>query len=246
VTGIEEERRVSDQGLTGHSRLRSLIYPFKVIVFPFRTFREITQNLDSLKILPGFVLVIALQLLTSLSIVYVRASRIFLDSETHSASLLTTDFLGTNILPILLQGLLSLLLNWITYAVLLLLIARVFSQKRTPLNPSLLVVGYTFSVLVVSGVATTLLVSLLPEIHFDAPLWFSGAPEDIAKVYEAVWGPTLVLQVLNYLGLVFMFWLVMLGAIVVKIANEIRFTTAIMISFVAYFLSALITAFLST
>jgi len=204
-----------------------------------------THNLDSLRILPGFVLVIALQLLTSVSVGCVRASKIFLDSENHSASLLTTDFLGTNILPILLQGLLSLLLNWITYAALLLLIARFFSQKRTPLNPSLIVVGYTFSVLVVSGAATALLVSLLPEIHFDAAVWSSGPAEDIAKVYDAVWGPTLVLQVLNYLGVVFVFWLVMLGAIIVNIANEIKLTTAIMVSFTAYFLSALITAFLS-
>jgi len=245
VRGVEEERSASDQGLTEHSRLRSLIYPFKVIVFPFRTFRELTRDLDSLKILPGFVLVISLQLLTSLSIVYVRASRIFLDSDTHSAGPLTTDFLGANLPPILLRGLLSLLLNWITYAVLLLLIVRVFSQKRTPLNPSLLVVGYTFSVLVVSGLVTTLLVSLLPEIHFDATVWSSGPPEEIAKVYAAVWGTTLVLPALNYLGLIFMFWLVMLGAIVVNIANEIKLTTAIMVSFTAYFSSALITAFLT-
>ena len=231
--------------MTEHSRLRSLIYPFKVIAFPFRTFKEIASNLNSLKILPGFLLVIVLQLMTSLSIAYVRASKIFLDSETNSVSLLTTDFLGTNIPPILLQGLLTLLLNWLTYGVLLLLIVRVFSQKRLPANPSLIAIGYVFSVLVVSGVATTLLISLLPEIHFDAAVWSSGPAEDIAKVYEAVWGPTLILQVLNYFGLAFIFWLVILGAIVVNIAHEIKLTTAIMISFVAYFSSALITAFLS-
>lgn len=196
-------------------------------------------------VLPGFLLVVALQLLTLAGTLCVRASRIFLDSEAQSTSLLASDLFGINLLFSLLRSSSSLLLSWITYAALLLLIARVFSQKRTPWNPFLIIVGYTFSVLVVSGVITTLLVSLLPEIHFDAAVWSSGTSEDIAKVYDAVWGPTLVLQVLNYLGLVFMFWLVMLGAIVVNIANEIKLTTAIMVSFTAYFLSALITAFLS-
>jgi len=196
-------------------------------------------------VLPGFLLVVALQLLTLAATLCVRASRIFLDSEAQSTSLLASDLFRINLLSGLLRSSSSLLLSWVTYAALLLLIARVFSQKRTPWNPFLIIVGYTFSVLVVSGVITTLLVSLLPEVHFDAAVWSSGTSEEIAKVYDAAWGSTLVLHALNYLGLVFMFWLVMLGAIVVSVANEIKLLTAIMVSFTAYFLSALITAFLS-
>jgi len=249
MTREEEKQGEQNQGVSDHSRFKALVDPFRLIVFPFRVFREITHSQGPLSVLPGFLLVIALQIATQASILWLRASKIFLDSGVESVSLLGSDLFGTSLLSSLLQNSLGFILSWITYAAILFLIARFFSQKKDfPMNSFLVIFGYVFSVLVIYGVITALLVSFLPEIHFEASVWYSGAPEDLViinDVYNAVWGSSLVFRAMDYLGLVFMFWLVGLGAMLVNVSHEIKLVTAIVLSFTAYFASMLMTAFLS-
>lgn len=249
LTREEEKQGEQNKGVSEYSRFKSLADPFRLIVFPFRVFREITHSKSPLSVLPGFLLVIALQTATQASIIWLRASKIFLDSGAESVSLLGSDLFGTSLLASLLQNSLGFILSWITYAIIMFLIARFFSQKKDfPMNSFLVIFGYVFSVLVIYGVITALLVSFLPEIHFEASVWYSGTPEDLViinDVYNAVWGSLLVFRAMDYLGLVFMFWVVGLGALLVNVSHEIKLMTAIVLSFTAYFASILMTAFLS-
>lgn len=201
-------------------------------------------------LLPGFLLVIALNIATRVSTLYVNASKIFLDSGIQSISLLGSDLFGASLLSSLLQSPLWFILTWVTYAVILFLLARFFSQKKSfRLNSFLVISGYAFVVLAISNVIQAVLFSFLPEIHFDSDLWYSGTPEDAVKIsdrFNAVWGPSFVFRAADYLGLGFMFWLVGMGAMLVNVSHEIKLLTAIVLSFTAYFASSLITAFLST
>ncbi len=247
MTDLEEQKKEVDQGLSEHSRLRTLIYPFKLTIFPFKAFRDMIHNPSTAGLLPGLLLVIALYVVTQVGILCVRASKIFLDSGTESTSLLGADLFET--LASLLPSSLSFILSWVTYAAIVFLVARFFSQKKNfPLNSFLVIFGYIFSVLVISNVITAVLASFLPEIHFDSSLWYSRTPEDLVKIYDgfnAAWGPSWVIQAANYLGLGFMFWMVGLSAILVNVSHKIRLMAAIVLSFTAYFASMLITAFLS-
>lgn len=203
------------------------------------------KNQSLVSVLWGFLLVIVLNVVVFASTAYMRASKIFLDSETQSASLLGADFIGATLLPTLLQNLLGLILSWVAYSGVLFLLARFFGKKSISFNIFLTVVGYTFSVLVIYGAMAALLTSFLPEIHFEASVWQSGTSEEINNTYYAVWGTTLAYRLVDYLGLVFMFWLVFLGAIVVRVSNEISLIMATVLSFAAYFASNMLTALVS-
>lgn len=245
LTSEESKSEEPEQSLTEHSRFASLIYPLKLILFPFRALREMANNQSLRNMLPGLVLVIVLDVVVSASTAYTRASKIFLDSETQSTSLLGADFIGATLLPTLLQNLLGLIISWVAYSGILFLLAKFFGKKSISFNIFLTIVGYTFSVLVIYGAVAGLLASFLPEIHFEASVWQSGTPEEIGNIYYAVWGTTLAYKLADYLGLVFMFWIVFLGALVVRVFNETSLIMAIALSFAAYFAGNMLTAFVS-
>ena len=209
-----------------------------------------TRSPSPAGLLPGFLLVIALNVATQVSILCVNASKIFLHSGAQSISLLGSDLFGGSLLSSLLQSPIGFILTWVTYAAILFLLARFFSQKKSfPLNSFLVISGYIFVVLAISNVIQVVLFSFLPEIHFDSSLWYSGTPEDAVRIsdsFNAVWGPSLAFRVADYLGLGFMFWLVGMGAMLVNVSHEIKLVTAIVLSFTAFFASCLVTAFLST
>lgn len=70
----EEEKKEEEEKETEHHPLRALVYPLKVIVSPFKAFKEIAQN-PSVK---GFLLIIILIIATSIGLQYVYGSKIFI------------------------------------------------------------------------------------------------------------------------------------------------------------------------
>lgn len=86
LTSPEEQQREAEEAprkLTEHQALKTLVYPFKVIVSPFKAFKEIAEKPD----FKGFVLIVGLVLLTTVGAYYAQSSRVFLSlSETQPIS----------------------------------------------------------------------------------------------------------------------------------------------------------------
>jgi len=74
LTNTNEQQEAAPSELTEHHPLRALVYPFEVIVSPFKAFKEIAQNPD----FKGFVLIAGLIIATSIGVQYVYASKILL------------------------------------------------------------------------------------------------------------------------------------------------------------------------
>jgi len=165
------------------------------------------------------------------------------------SNVLTTNFFSMIVLSAIIQtAFFTFLLNWVIYAGVLILMTRFVGEKRGPWRPLFIAVGYAFSVLIVYIAVEAMLFSTLPEIHFEMSTWSSRTREDVATVnnlYSEVWGPTFPFQVERYLGIVFPFWLVMLGAIATHASRETKWGKALMISLVAYFTSVLLTGLLT-
>jgi len=245
LTSTSEQQKEASSKLTEQQALKALVYPLKVIVSPFKAFRDITQNPNFL----GFLLIVGLFLLGAVSAEYVRASKIILDAGMQSTSLVNSNLFGTRLTFVLVQSAFSFLLNWMTYTSVLLLITRFFGGKSSLWRPFFIVIGYAFSVIVVYFAIEALLFSTLPEIHFEMSVWSSGTPEDILNInnkFSEIWGTTLAYQAERYISLAFQFWLVMLGAIALHTSIEIKWGKAIMISVLAYFTTVVITAILTS
>jgi len=58
---------------TEHSKTEFLAFPLKVIISPFRTFKEITKNPD----IKGIVLIVGLFLLATFGFYYVYSAKVF-------------------------------------------------------------------------------------------------------------------------------------------------------------------------
>jgi len=69
----QKEEAEAEGGEIEHYPLKSLIYPFEVIVSPFKAFKEIAQNPG----VKGFLLIIVLFIATSIGVEYVYGSKIF-------------------------------------------------------------------------------------------------------------------------------------------------------------------------
>jgi hypothetical protein len=237
-----EEPPKAPSVVSEHQRRRALAYPLKVIVSPLKAFKEITQNPSFI----GLLLVIGLFMLVVGSEEYIRSSKIILDSSTQSMSLPYYDFFASRFVAVLIRSFYGFFLNWITYAGLLFLLVRVFHEKPFPLRPFLIVVGYTFSILILYVAISSVLISTLPQVHFELNFWTSGAPKDIQTVIDQAWGLTAASSLLNVLSFAFQFWLMLLGAVALHASTETKWGKAILISMVAYFASIILTALLFT
>ena len=145
-----------------HQKRRALAYPLKVIVSPLKAFKEITQNPNFI----GLLLIIGLFMLVAGSEEYIRSSKIILDSSsTQSVSLLYSSFFASRFAAVLTRSFYGFFLNWITYAGILFMLVRVFHEKPFPLRPFLIVVGYTFSILILYVAISSVLTSTLPQVH---------------------------------------------------------------------------------
>jgi len=72
VTKLKSTKKEEEEEETEHHALKALVYPFEVIVSPFKAFKEIAQNPD----FKGFVLILILFIATSIGVQYAYASKI--------------------------------------------------------------------------------------------------------------------------------------------------------------------------
>jgi hypothetical protein len=245
LENVEEPPKAPGIVVPEHQSRRALMYPLKVIVSPFKAFKEIAQNPSFI----GLILIFSLFMLLSGGQEYVRASKIMLDSGAQSVSLLYYNSFASRFGVVLVRSFYGLFLNWITYAGILFLLLRVFNEKLVPLRPFLIVVGYTFSILILYVAVSSVLVSTLPQVAIPLDKWISQTPEDVqlvAKIVNDTWGPTIASSLINVLSLAFNFWLMLLGAVALHLSVETKWAKALLLSIVAYLASIILTGLLST
>jgi hypothetical protein len=131
------------------------------------------------------------------------------------------------LIPILMSAAVSFSMNWILWAGVLLMIAKVFREEVGPWTVFFVIIGYTFIVTVVSTIASAVSLSALPVLTL--PL-----TDEVGVLIHEMWYPYLAYQVWLYLPLVGEVWIAMLCAIVIRLLRGVTWGRAASISGIAF------------
>jgi hypothetical protein len=224
------------------------VFPFKVLLSPFKTFTEIAQHPD----VKGIALIAALTLLATTGFYYAYSAKVVYYSNGIPTRFLSSNLFSGFITSIVAQEALSFIFSWLFYAGILFLIMRAFGQKGGSWRLFFILVGYALSIVIVQSGVNALLVATLPELHFSTlNTWPPSTPDEIAIVnmgIQETWGPLLAFQAFTIFNFplvnIFDLWLLLLSVIIVKTFNEIPWGTAAMITFTAFILRFFLKIFL--
>jgi len=226
------EQQEAPSKLTEHKKTEFLAFPLKTIISPFKAFKEIAQNPD----FRGIVLIAGLVLLAATGWYYAYSSKVFFLIDDMSTSLLASNVFSGYILTAISNTVFLFFINWIIYAVILLLVMRAFGEKGGSWRPFFVLVGYAFSVTIIQWAVSALLIATLPEIHLQNTSWpLSKQDQDMftSKLSE-VWDPTIAFQAWKSLNFFYVnvidIWLIILSVIAVRAFSETTWNKAVMIS----------------
>ena len=131
------------------------------------------------------------------------------------------------IIPILMSAAVSFSMNWILWAGVLLMIAKVFREEVGPWTVFFVVIGYAFIVTVVSTIASAVSLSTLPVLTLPMT-------DEVSVLIHEMWYPYLAYQVWLYLPLVGEVWIAVLCAIVIRLLRGVTWGKAASISAVTF------------
>ncbi len=221
-----------------HSKTEFLVYPLRVIISPFKAFREIIQNPD----FRGILLIAGLVLLATAGLYYSYAAKVFISINGIQTSFVASDLFPSFLIQTLtLNTLLLFAFNWLIYAGILFLVMRIFGQKGGTWRPFFVLVGYAFSIMIIQVAVSALLFAALPEVHFNNLSVWPPSTEAEATIANAGiqenWAPSLVYQAITYLNFpiinVIDVWLAMLTVVIVHSYSEMTWGKAAMIAILA-------------
>jgi len=221
------------------SAAMDLILPFRVLVLPLRTFRQLAQKPTA----KGLITLAALIPLVSALAQYASATKIILTVDGQLTSFLATNGFSDWLVRTFTSTIIYILIYWLVFAVGLALTGRFFKGRETSLRHSFVILGYLLSVLVVLYAVRVAMYLALPPISFGISSW---PPTEQAGIDEAValmtqtWGSLYVYQFGTYFSLVAFAWLVLLGGIAVKTMREISWTKASIVSFLGFLFTGLL------
>jgi len=144
-------------------------------------------------------------------------------------SSIETGVFSGNLIGVLMNAAVSFSMNWILWAGILLLIAKVSREELGPWTVFFVVIGHVFMVTVVYTIASAAPLSTLPTL--DLPL----EADPNALIFE-MWSPYLAYQVASYLFLAGEVWIAALCAIAIRLLRGITWGKAASISAVAFIL----------
>jgi len=229
--------------LTAYQFLKAMFSPLKVLFSPVKTFREAAQDPQ----IKGLALVLALLLATTAITQYVSALKISLIINNQPTSLLASGLFTEYMLSTLVYMVLIFFFNWIIYAGALLLLIKAFGGKGGPWRPFFMLAGYVFSVYIVRMGVTAVLISTLPDLPLELTTW-PPISEDDHRVYvdqvNALWAPTLALQMMPFLIWIVYGWFMILGAVAVRASKEIAWGKAAMVSLGAFLINFMLSSLL--
>ncbi len=142
------------------------------------------------------------------------------------------------IIPILIQVALPFFMNWILWAGILLLVAKVFREEVGPWTVFFVIIGHVFIVTVVYTIISAVPLSTLPALNL--PL----KADDINVLIYEMWSPYLGYQVWLYLPLVGEVWIAVLCTIAIRLLRGITWGKAASISVIAFAIRFILRFFL--
>ncbi|MDH5694880.1 MAG: hypothetical protein OEZ47_17420 [Gammaproteobacteria bacterium] len=143
-------------------------------------------------------------------------------------SSIETGYFSGAIIPFSLQAAVTFSMNWILWAGILLMMAKVFREELGPWTTFFVIIGHVFMATVVYTIASAAPLSTLPTL--DLPL----EAGDVNVLIFETWSPYLAYQVASYLLLVGEVWIVALCAIAIRLLRGITWGRAVSISVVAF------------
>ncbi len=211
--------------------VKDIVFPFKVLISPFRTFNQLIQKPSA----KGLISISALTVVVIAATLYASATKIDLAVNSIRTSFLATTTFNGWFATQLALSVVGLLLYWLVFTSGLALISSMIGGKQTSWRTLLIGLAYLLVVFVVIYAVRAVVYFLLPTIYFqDSSSW---PPIDTAERDAAVtlitenWGP-LYAYFENFLPLVTAAWLVTLGAIAVKTLREVSWIRAAIASLI--------------
>jgi len=165
-------------------------------------------------------------------------------------SLLETGAFSGSIINVLMSAAVAFSMNWVLWAGILLLVARVFREEGGPWTVFFVIIGHVFIVSVVYTIASAVLFSMLPALKL--PLKAPPATEEEINVTTALveeswypnwayWGYLLLAGL--YLPFVRDIWIMGLCVIAIRLLRGITWGKATSISVVAFIIRFILRSF---
>ena len=154
-----------------------------------------------------------------------------------SSPLITGEFSGL-IIPIILQVVMNFAMDWILWAGILIIVAKLFQEDLGRWNVFFVIIGYSFIATVVYTLVNAVSLSTLPMLN--VPL----DADALNALLDASWRPLLAYQLSLYIPVIGEVWIAALGAVVVRLMKEMTWSKAATISAVAFAIRFLLRLFL--
>jgi hypothetical protein len=155
----------------------------------------------------------------------------------YSSPLMSGDF-GTALPSILVQVLLDFAMNWILWAGILILVAKLFNEDLGQWSIFFVVIGYSFIATFVYTLANLVPLSALPPLN--VPLDVNA----LNMLLDVTWRPLLAYQIWLYIPIIGEVWIAALGAIAVHVRKEMTWSKAATIAAVAFAIRFLLRIFI--
>jgi len=153
-----------------------------------------------------------------------------------SSPIITGEF--SALLPsILFQVVLNFAMNWILWAGILLLVAKLFNEDLGRWNVFFVVIGYSFMTAVVYNLVNVVPLLALPPLN--VPLDVNA----LNVLLEVSWRPLLAYQLWLYIPFMGEVWVAVLGAVAVRVKKEVTWSKAATIAAVAFAIRFLLRVF---
>jgi len=154
-----------------------------------------------------------------------------------SSPLITGEF--STLLPsLLIQVVMNFAMNWILWAGILILVAKLFQEDLGRWNIVFVIIGYSFIATVVYTLVSVVPLSTLPMLN--VPL----DADAFNALLDASWHPLLAYQLWLYIPVIGEVWIAALGAVVVRLLKETAWSKAATIAAVAFAIRFLLRLFL--
>jgi len=154
-----------------------------------------------------------------------------------SSPLITGEFSGL-IIPIMLQVVMNFAMDWILWAGILIIVAKLFQEDLGRWNVFFVIIGYSFIATVVYTLVNAVSLSTLPMLN--VPL----DADALNALLDVSWRPLLAYQLSLYIPVIGEVWIAALGAVVVRLMKETTWSKAATIVAVAFAIRFLLRLFL--
>jgi hypothetical protein len=155
----------------------------------------------------------------------------------YSSPIVTGEF--DAVMPsVLLQVVLNFAMNWILWAGILMIVAKLFNEDLGRWNVFFVIFAYSFIVTVVYTLINVVPLSTLPTL--DVPLDTNA----LNALLDASWRPLLAYQLWLYIPVIGEVWIAALGAVVIRVMKETTWSKAATIAVAAFAIRFLLSLFL--